>query len=692
MAQLPQPRLDQIFPLGGRAGSQVVVEIAGQNLDGIKTLHVDHPGFKAEPIKDNQFRVTIAANTPPGTYDLRAVGKYGITASRLFAVSRDLTEVRAADGNETLDKAQAVPLNTVVNGKSTANAARWFRFPAHKGERVTIECQAFRLDSSLRPVLVLSGPDSKELARSRPYFGRVDPLLDFCAPADGDYLVGLRDFTYTGDQPFRLVISNRPQLDYAFPPAVVPGEKVELTIAGRNLPGGKPDAKEIVLGQPLQQVQMLFTAPTNSHRLTYHVHVPSPTVNARGFQLWPQGMENALNPVTLSYATAPVTREQEPNDTPEQAQKLTLPTVVCGRFDRPGDVDWYSFTAKAGETIAFDLLCERLERPGDPLLLISNEKGEELASFDDHGQSDEALTQTNRDPLGIFAVPADGTYRVQVQERGRRGGPRYLYALRIGKPQPDFYPVVYHETANEPTCPVVHRGGSAFYLLCLNRRDGFVGQVTIEAQGLPRGVTCPPVHLGPQAEFAAIVFTAAPDAPEWAGAVRLRAWATINGRRVEREVACVQRRSADGGGTNNASRACREICLAVRSEAPYGLKPVRDRVTVAAGGTVEFKITLARHWSDFKDKVQLSGLKLPPGFEAAVAEVPADKSETVVRLTIAADVPPGTYTVVLRGDAQVPFAPESSAAKTNVRVADPALPVTVVVAPPAARAAGILAP
>ena len=43
-------------------------------------------------------------------------------------------------------------------------------------------------------------------------------------------------------------------------------------------------------------------------------------------------------------------------------------------------------------------------------------------------------------------------------------------------------------------------------------------------------------------------------------------------------------------------------------------------------------------------------------------------------------VPPGTYSVIFRGDAQVPFSKDEKAAtRPNVRVADASTPLTVVV-------------
>jgi hypothetical protein len=378
-----------------------------------------------------------------------------------------------------------------------------------------------------------------------------------------------------------------------------------------------------------------------------------------------------------------VTREQEPNDSADKAQPLALPAVVCGRFDHPGDADWYSLTLKAGETIDVSLFCERLQMPGDPFIIVTDATGKEVAALDDFGINHNHLSQFNRDPVGTFTAPAAGSYRLVVQERYNRGGSRFVYALQVGKPEPDFFPVAFPETNPDPTCPQVRQGGSAFCEICLNRRHLPV-PVTIEAEGLPPGVTCAPIHVSPQTEFAALVFTAAPDAAEWAGAVRLKASAVIDGKPLEREVRSAQRRWA----INNidTARVCRDFCLAVRPAAAYGLKAPAEPLTVAVGGSVEAKVTVERRWADFKGKVQLTALEPPPGINLSATDVPPDKSEAVVKLTVGTNVPPGTYSLVLRGDAQVPFNRDPMAAsKPNVRVADPSTPLTVTVMPAAKK-------
>jgi hypothetical protein len=685
-AEFPQPRLDRIFPQGGQAGTQAVVDIAGRDLEEVKTLQFDDPGLTAKFVEANKFRICIDPNTAVGTHDVRAVGKWGISGSRLFVVSRGLAELRDTEPNDSLDNAQGVPANCAISGTSDTNGFDYFRFPAKKGERISLDCRTYSVDSLLRPAVRVYDEAGKELGRSTPYYYGADASLDFVAPADGHFIVGVQDITYVGDLPYRLTISNLPYLDSAFPPVVQPGRKTNLTLLGRNLPAGKKSPARTAQGYSFDELTVAYSCASGPERPFQFVqHVASPVLNGRVEQAWPSGIANVLNPMCIAQTTLPIVREQAPNDSADKAQKLQLPVVIAGRLDKPGAKDWFTFATKANEVIAVDLLCERLELPGDPLVVITDASGNELANFDDHGYTPgNALSQMNRDPVGLFTAPADGSYRVLVQERYHRGGPRFLYALRVSKPQPDFFPVVFHETPGDPTCPTVRQGSAAFYEFCLNRRDGFGGEVTVEAEGLPCGVTCPAIRLGPQVEFSEIVFVAARDAPEWAGSVRLKAWAMIDGKRVERAVACVQRRWGDGIA-QNATRACRNICLAVRSKAVYGLRTASEKETAPRGKTLVAKVILSRYWPDFKGPVQLSLINPPAGFEMPTATIGADRQEVSVQIKIAADVPPGTYSLIMRGDAQVPFNPDPKATdKPKIRVPDPCTPLTIVVTAPTA--------
>src|SRR5262249_40507006 len=154
----------------------------------------------------------------------------------------------------------------------------------------------------------------------------------------------LHDLTYAGDLPYRLVISNRPQIDHAYPPAIVPGTRADLTLRGRNLPGGRAARGSGESGLPLDERTITVAVPKDSltsQGLPFLNHPAAPTWDARSFQWWPPGIPEALNPVTLLSATAPVIVEHEPNDTPESAQPIARSSLVCGWFHASGDVDWF---------------------------------------------------------------------------------------------------------------------------------------------------------------------------------------------------------------------------------------------------------------------------------------------------------------------------------------------------------------
>src|SRR4029078_7089253 len=82
-------------------------------------------------------------------------------------------------------------------GRVDANAIDYYAFNLKAGQRIMIDCLAERIDSRANATLVMLGPNGRELARSLRVDGN-DPLLDFTAPADGRYVLGLYDFIYGG--------------------------------------------------------------------------------------------------------------------------------------------------------------------------------------------------------------------------------------------------------------------------------------------------------------------------------------------------------------------------------------------------------------------------------------------------------------------------------------------------------------
>ncbi len=198
------------------------------------------PGpFQSRPQpQSGQFVVTIAPDVPPGIYEVRAVGRFGVSNPRAFVVG-DLPEVREAEDNSTPPKANVVPLGVVINGVADGTGVDCYKIALKKDQRVVLDCWAERIDSRMDATLVVLDTTGRELAHDRDT-NRDDPLIVFTPPADGEYIVKIYDFLYRGgnDYFYRLSIGTGPYIDFIFPPAGLPGSKGQHTIYGRNLPGG----------------------------------------------------------------------------------------------------------------------------------------------------------------------------------------------------------------------------------------------------------------------------------------------------------------------------------------------------------------------------------------------------------------------------------------------------------------------
>ena len=120
-ADLPWSRLDALFPAGAKAGSTVQIRLAGAELDQAPALRFSHPGITGRRVEgsspsENLFQVQVAADVPPGLYDIATLGDLGISSLRTFAVAtRD--ETVEIEVNESIVQANHVSLGQVINGR-----------------------------------------------------------------------------------------------------------------------------------------------------------------------------------------------------------------------------------------------------------------------------------------------------------------------------------------------------------------------------------------------------------------------------------------------------------------------------------------------------------------------------------------------------------------------------------------------
>ncbi len=689
-AELPLIRFDRLSPIGAAAGSTVEIEVLGGDIEEMKSLRFDHPGLKAEFVKERFFKVSVAADMPAGTYDVRLVGRFGVSNPRLLAVSHGLTDVAEVEPNNEPEKAQLVVINSAINGSSDQNGEDWFRFEAKRGERVTVECLAMRLDSTMDGTLTLTNKAGKPLASNSDYFG-ADPFLDFVAPEDGEFFVKFHDLTFNGGAPYRLVISHRPHVENVFPRAITAGQSASLTVLGRNLgSGAKPSAARIT-DVPLDELTLPLAAPADlldlqTYRFLEHPtdHSVSPTAGTctlTGFQWRPElpGVGPAMSAQRLLVVRDPVTIEAEPNNEFEKPQPITLPAIVAGRFDQPRDADWFEVTVPENGNYAVEVFCERLCGRADPVVVAFDEKRNRVGEHDDFGHRQQAFDGHLRDPVGMLSLVKDHKYRILVQERYGRGGPRYQYVLSLRKPQPDLYVAAIHSQNPGPGHLTLWKGGTAHLDVVTHFRDGHNGPYTITAEGLPPGVFCSPTTTDDQR--GTIVFWSDENAADIDAPIKLIATAKIGEQTVRREVRPYTR--VWNQANISSSRPTREQLIAVRETAPYSLELVPNQIEIEAGKTAELKIQAKRYWPEFKNSINLIPLSFKGNFQMPNTTIAADTNDVTIRITVQAGTRPGDYTMSVLGQAQVPFNKVKDAKdRPNTLVSMASRPVTIKVTEP----------
>ena len=382
------------------------------------------------------------------------------------------------------------------------------------------------------------------------------------------------------------------------------------------------------------------------------------------------------NPVNIYFATAPVVSEQEPNDTPAQAQKISLPCEVVGQFNPRGDQDWYQFDAKKGDAWTIEVYSQRMGLSTDPYLLVQRvnhpagkpEEMSDITESDDpppeQRQQEQAmyLNLEFDDPFVRFVAPEDGTYRVMVRDLygESRGSPEYVYRLSIRKPAPDFRVMVLQEAPRESDnqdkmdlwSAVVHKGRSTGVTVLAQRIDGFDGDIQLSVEGLPEGVTCPGASIGPGADIATLVFSAGEKMAAWNGSLRVVGKAHIGDRDVAHDARSaasvwpVQQISQEATQFRLSSQFALAASNSTMPEIKVDLGDGKPMET-APGGNLKIPVKVVRGAkTKGRLKCRLSGACR--GMQAPELDIAAEASDGTLQLNINGQLPAGKYTLPLK--------------------------------------------
>jgi hypothetical protein len=449
------PEAHSLLPAGGERGTTVDVSVGGKLPNWPVQTWTEGAGLTISPKEEKgKLSITIAADAVPGTRWIRVYDAAGSSSPLPFVIGT-LAETLETEPNKG-PGFPPTPLTTpiVANGRlgGRGDVDVW-PVALGRGQTLVASLAAHEtLGSPVDAVMQIVSSSGQTLAYNHDERG-LDPEIRFVVPADGTYLVRLFGFPSAPNQTigfaggdsyvYRLTLTTGPFGDYCWPLAVTRGGESRVDLVGWNLADG---VRSCEVATELDE--FLITEP---------------------------GLANTTSVRVEPHATIV---ETEPNAA-ASAQAITLPVTISGRIEAPGDVDAFAFAGKKGEPLLFELASRELGYPLDAVLQVLDAAGQSLARADDVGEG--------RDPLLTFTPPADGLFRLLVQDLTAAGSSRHVYRLRATRPEPTFN---------------LMASGNAFALsgdkpleiaISIDRQHGFAEEITFRVEGLPEFVSAAPV-------------------------------------------------------------------------------------------------------------------------------------------------------------------------------------------------------
>ncbi len=455
--EVPQEVVASIYPAGGQRGHTVDVTVTGTGLAPEQVL-VSGGGVTGRVLETKsatlaRVSVTIADDAEPGQREFRLRNAGGVSNRARFVVGT-LPEVNEVEPNSTKAKAQKLAaLPVVINGQILQADRDYFQFHARAGESVVCAVEARSLLPFIAdavpgwfdPIIAIYSPEGRQIRYADDFGFKPDPVLFFSPPADGDYIIELRDVIFRGraDFVYRLTLGAVPFVTGVFPLGGQRGQAIDVELHGVNLP--ERTARVIV--------------PMDAPRA---MHVTSGAI--------PFGASDLL-----------AVRANDFNHAPEHAQRVTAPVAIDGRIANTGDSEYFIFHADKGQKLLMEVMARRLDSPVDSILTLYNAKGEALAENDDWTDPLESQLTHHADSHLVYTFPSAGDYSLRLRDTQGKGGEEYAYRLLIAPTKPDFALRV------TPDNPRLGQGDTAAITVTALRRDEFAGDIALSVEDLPPG-------------------------------------------------------------------------------------------------------------------------------------------------------------------------------------------------------------
>jgi hypothetical protein len=494
------PYVTTVFPLGGRRGQAVEVELKGRNLENI-----------------SKVRLQVAAQAPLGGQAIRAVTPAGISNPFAFDVT-DLAEFNETEPNNATNNANAITPPVMINGRINGEKdTDLYKFKSDKDQRLIVEIMARRFNSPLDAVLMLSDGAGKMLQQNDDAEG-ADARIDFEFKKDQEYVLSIRDLLNRQGATFGYRLSLRPpsaDFNVKFLPDTVRirrGSHASVRCELSRIMGFNGDVRIAAVGLPrgVTGESLILTPslpPAGLIELTAGADAPLGTfpikllVNAR---LNGRDVERTAEPLSgeRTVKDAFLTVLEEPpfilevstlSAAVEQGQSAPVDLLVRRRSGFAGDVTVSAEGFSAGRepisrsfdvgavTVKADANTARLElkarldaETGTRLVLVKGEanvQGQTIATF------------SRAIPVTVGQVP-------------------FVLNSSLTKLSVTALPVSAQSPASE-----------AAFIIRVERRAGFDGEIPLTLEGLPEGILSSVEKIPEKGSEANIKLTATEKAP-----------------------------------------------------------------------------------------------------------------------------------------------------------------------------------
>ena len=202
------------------------------------------------------------------------------------------------------------------------------------------------------------------------------------------------------------------------PAGVTRGKTTRVTCYGKGL----AQAKTLWTTFPAKIVPVSEPAPSDTS-VSFDVAVPKDAnVGIFGARIV---TDSNLSDLRLTVVDdLPVAIKKAPNQTIEQAQKVTLPVSVGGVVGAEQS-DFYAITVAKGQRVAFEAVASRFGRDFDPLVILRTKAGKQIVSHD----NSEGL---DFDVRFDHVFEEAGEYLVELRDTRYQGNATFNYHLRMG--------------------------------------------------------------------------------------------------------------------------------------------------------------------------------------------------------------------------------------------------------------------